>query len=291
MDDSFIKSKKRMNLKVHHALHYSYNAPVVLDQHTLYIYPRTYPHQRILSYHLFIEPLPSKIVRNVDVEGNVQQLAYFFSNPVTYLNVSAEMVVSSDPVNVFDFVLFPFSTQKFPFLYDNHIYKYLIPYLNRDDVTKNVEEFARKIADETNWETVPFLVTLSKYIKENFAYQNRAFGMAYPPDETLRDRTGSCRDYSRLFISASRSLGIAARFVSGYLYGNPMQAHELHAWVEVYLPGAGWRGFDPTEGKAIINNHLSLGASADFDQLAPVMGSFRGFANASLRTQVNIEIS
>jgi transglutaminase-like putative cysteine protease len=279
-----------MNLKVHHALHYSYDFPVVLDQHTLYMYPRPYPHQRVLEYTLFIDPLPSKIVRNVDTEGNAQQVAYFFNGPVNKLIVDVLMTLSSDPVNVFDFVLFPFSTKNFPFLYEDRIYKYLIPYLNRTDVTTNVEQFARKIAAEVNWETVPFLVQLSRHISENFVYQNRAFGMAYPPDDTLRDRMGSCRDYSRLFISSCRSLGIAARFVSGYLYGNPLQAHELHAWAEVYLPGAGWRGFDPTEGKAIINNHISLGASADFDQLAPVMGSFRGFANASLVTAVDIEV-
>ena len=277
-----------MNLKVRHTLHYTYNFPVVLDQHTLYIYPKPYPNQRVLDYTLFIDPLPSQIVRNVDAEGNAQQIAYFFNGPVTGLTVDAVMTLSSDPVNVFDFVLFPFTTQNFPFLYDNRIYKYLIPYLNRNDVTNNVEQFARRIAAEVNWETVPFLVQMSQYISENFKYQNREFGMAYPPDDTLRDKIGSCRDYSRLFISSCRSLGIAARFVSGYLYGNPMQAHELHAWVEVYLPGAGWRGFDPTEGKAIINNHISLGASADFDQLAPVMGSFRGYANASLETHVDI---
>lgn len=285
-----INSKNYMNLKVHHSLLYTYNFPVVLDQHTLYIYPRPYPNQRVLEYSLFIDPKPSQIVRNVDAEGNAQQVAYFYSGPVTGLTVDAVMTLSSEPVNVFDFVLFPFSTQKFPFLYDNQIYKYLIPYLSRNDVTNYVEQFARKIAAEVNWETVPFLVQMSQYISENFIYQNREFGMAYPPDDTLRDRMGSCRDYSRLFISACRSLGIAARFVSGYLYGNPLQAHELHAWVEVYLPGAGWRGFDPTEGKAIINNHISLGASADFDQLAPVMGSFRGYANASLITQVDIEM-
>lgn len=279
-----------MNLKVHHRLQYNYNNPIVLGQHTLYMYPRAYPHQRVTDYRLYIDPQPSKIVRNVDVEGNVQQLAYFFNSPVSYLTVDAEMTVSSEPVNVFDFVLFPFSTKKFPFLYENTVNKYLTPYLNKTDATLYVEQFARKIAAQVNWETVPFLVELSKYIQENFTYQNREFGKAYPPDETLRDRTGSCRDYSRLFISACRSLGIAARFVSGYLYGNPMQAHELHAWVEVYLPGAGWRGFDPTEGKAIANNHISLGASADFDQLAPVMGTFVGSTSATLSTQVDIQL-
>ncbi|WP_254562365.1 transglutaminase family protein [Dyadobacter diqingensis] len=279
-----------MNLKVRHTLDYSYDFPVELDSHTFYLYPKSYPHQRVLQYSLVIDPVPSNIVKNVDAEGNVQQVVHFFNGAVTNFKVQAEMTVCSDPVNVFDFVLFPFTTQFFPFLYDNRIYKYLIPYLDRSDVTGYVEQFARRIASEVNWGTVPFLVELSKYIAENFSYQNREFGVAYPPDDTLRDKTGSCRDYSRLFIAACRSLGIAARFVSGYLYGNLMQAHELHAWVEVYLPGAGWRGFDPTEGKVIANNHISLGASADFDQLAPVMGFFRGSAQSSLVTHVDIAL-
>lgn len=278
-----------MHLKVQHTLDYHYDAPVVLNSHTLYLYPKSYPHQRVLNYSLMIDPLPSNIVKNVDAEGNVQQVVHFFNGPVNRLYVQAEMTVCSDPVNVFDFVLFPFQTRTIPFLYDNRIYKYLIPYVDRGDVTTYIEQFARDIASKTHWETVPFLVELSKFIAGNFVYQNREFGMAYPPEQTLKDQTGSCRDYSRLFIAACRSLGIAARFVSGYLYGNTMQAHELHAWVEVYLPGAGWRGFDPTEGTAIANNHISLGASADFDQLAPVMGSFVGNAQTILSTLVDIQ--
>jgi transglutaminase-like putative cysteine protease len=199
------------------------------------------------------------------------------------------MVLSSHEFNVFDFVLFPFNTKNIPFQYPEHLYKYLVPYLGRNEITPYVEQFSRQIAAEARWETVPFLVELGRYIYENFAYQLREQGNALPPEDTLRDRCGSCRDFSRLFIAACRSLGIAARFVSGYLYGNPQQEHELHAWAEVYLPGAGWRGFDPTEGRAIMNNHISLGASADFDQLAPVMGTFQGQAASTLSTEVDID--
>ncbi len=165
-----------MNLKVRHSLDYSYDFPVELDSHTLYLYPKAYPHQRVLQYSLVIDPAPSNIVKNVDAEGNVEQVVHFFNGPVTSLKVHAEMTVCSDPVNVFDFVLFPFITKNIPFLYDNRIYKYLIPYLSRNEATTYVEQFARKIAAEVNWGTVPFLVELSKYISENFSYQNREFG-------------------------------------------------------------------------------------------------------------------
>ncbi|WP_026631294.1 transglutaminase family protein [Dyadobacter alkalitolerans] len=279
-----------MNLKVRHALEYQYTAPIVLEMHTLYLYPRSYPHQRLLEYNLSIDPQPSKIVKNVDVEGNVQHLIYFYNQPYSRLFVEASITVSSEPVNVFDFVFYPFETSKIPFLYDNRIYKYLIPYLDKTDATQQVEQFARKIAAHVNYATIPFLVEMSQYISQNFVYQHREYGNAYPPDDTLRDRSGSCREFARLFIGACRSLGIAARFVSGYLYGNPQQAHELHAWAEVFLPGAGWRGFDPTEGKAVINKHISMGTSADYDQLAPVMGSFLGYTGSRLTTNVDIEL-
>jgi transglutaminase-like putative cysteine protease len=277
-----------MNLKVRHSLEYQYNSPVVLENHILYLYPRFYPHQRLLDYTLLIDPLPSKVVKNIDAESNVQHVAYFFSQPVSRLYVEAVITIKSEPVNVFDFVLFPFESSKIPFLYENRIFKYLIPYLDKSDVTFAVEQFARNIADQVNWETTPFLVELSQRIANNFIYQNRIYGTAYPPDDTLRDKMGSCREFTRLYMAACRSVGIAARFVSGYLYGNPLQAHELHAWAEVYLPGAGWRGFDPTEGKVVENRHISMGASADFDQLAPVTGSFLGFTNSSLITHLDI---
>ncbi|MCF0038923.1 transglutaminase family protein [Dyadobacter fanqingshengii] len=279
-----------MNLQVRHSLEYQYNFPVVLEMHTLYLYPRSYPHQRLLEYNMFIDPQPSKIVKNIDVEGNVQHLIYFYNQPYSRLFVEASITVSSEPVNVFDFVFYPFETSKIPFLYDNRIYKYLIPYLDKTDATQQVEQFARQLAAKVDYATIPFLVEMSQYISQNFVYQHREYGNAYPPDETLRDRSGSCREYARLFMGACRSLGIAARFVSGYLYGNPQQAHELHAWVEVFLPGAGWRGFDPTEGKAVINNHISMGTSADYDQLAPVMGSFLGYTSSLLTTHVDIQL-
>lgn len=279
-----------MNLKVRHTLEYQYSSPVVLETHVLYLYPRSYPHQRLLDYALNIDPFPSKTVKNVDAEGNVQHLVYFYNQPYSSLFVEAVMTVNSEPVNVFDFVFFPFESSRIPFLYENSIFKYLIPYLDKSDSTVQVEQFARAIADQANWETIPFLVALSQHISSNFVYQNREYGSAYPPDDTLNSKSGSCREFARLYIGACRSLGIAARFVSGYLYGNPQQAHELHAWAEVYLPGAGWRGFDPTEGKAVVDRHISMGASADFDKLAPVTGSFFGYSGSALLTNVSIEL-
>ncbi len=277
-----------MRLSVLHRLQYSYEGNVRLNPHTLYLYPRLYPHQQLISYQLNISPSPSKVIQNTDAEGNIQQIVYFSPDLTGHLTVEAQMSIESLPINMLDFVLFPFSTQKIPFQYPAQLMKYLSPYLFPGQNNPYIEHFARKIASSVNWETVPFLVELTKQIQTGFSYNKRETGQALPPEETLRTKSGSCRDYSRLFTAACSSLGIASRFVSGYLFGNTQQEHELHSWAEVYLPGAGWRGFDPTEGMPVIHKHISLGASGDFDQLAPVMGSFNGIGNSSLETLVEL---
>jgi len=275
-----------MRLSVRHQLRYSYQEKISLNPHTLYLYPKLYPHQRLINYELEISPEPSKIIRNTDIEGNIQQIVYFNPEPADHLVVEAVMSIESLPVNMLDFVLFPFSAQKLPFQYPIHQQKYLSPYLISGSTHPYTEQFARKIAASVNWQTVPFLVTLAKHIQTEFSYIKRETGLALPPEETLRLQSGSCRDYVRLFTAACASLGIASRFVSGYLFGNELQQHELHSWAEVFLPGAGWRGFDPTEGTPVVHHHISLGASGDFDQLAPVMGSFSGTTTSSLQTSV-----
>ena len=269
-----------MELRVRHRLHYDYSGPVFLEPHTLYLYPRTGPHQRLLDYRLRIDPEPSLVVRNTDTEGNVQQLVYF-QGECRSLAVEAEMRVTSDPFNSFDFVLYPFDTEQMPFRYSANQQRTLASYLDRDGVTMAVEGFARRLANETRWQTVPFLTRLGACIREQFAYEIREVGPAHPPDQTLQTGRGSCRDFAVLFIACCRSLGLAARFVSGYLSGSPQQQHELHAWAEVYLPGAGWRGIDPTEGHLVGNHHLPLAASYFPDKLAPLGGTFRG---ASVRS-------
>lgn len=273
-----------MHLQVRHTSEYTYDIPVALGPQTLYLYPRTYPYQRLLDYQLVIEPIPSRIVRNIDVEGNVQQVVYF-NHPTNYLNVVAEMQLQSDEFNSFDFVLFPFETQRVPFRYPKAEQDLLQPYLEQVGVSERVESWARQIAAEAGWQTTAFLMSLNQTIRQ-FTYEIRELGAPLPPEQTLTLHKGSCRDYTTLFMAACRSLGIAARFVSGYLFGNPQQEHQLHAWVEVYLPGAGWRGFDPTEGSLVVNRHIFLTSTAKPELAAPISGTFTGQANSVLRSEL-----
>jgi transglutaminase-like putative cysteine protease len=276
-----------MNLHVRHTSEYTYDYPVALGPQTLYLYPRAYPYQRLMRYQLTIDPKPSRIVKNIDVEGNVQQLVYF-NHPTHHLRVTAEIELESDEFNSFDFVLFPFETQWVPFRYPAPIEKLLQPYLERVGVTERVETWARHIAARSSWKTTSFLMELNRTIRQ-FKYEIREVGAPFPPEQTLTQQRGSCRDYTTLFIAACRSLGIAARFVSGYLFGNPQQEHQLHAWAEVYLPGAGWRGFDPTEGTVVVNRHIFLTSTAQPELAAPISGTFVGRAKSTLRAELIFE--
>ena len=273
-----------MHLHVRHESEYTYDSPVALGPQTLYLYPRTYPYQRLLDYALRIDPKPARIVRNIDVEGNVQQVVYF-NYPTAHLSVTVEIHLQSDEFNSFDFVLFPFETKQVPFRYPKAEQELLQPYLERVGVSERVESWARQIAAGAGWQTTAFLTSLNQTIRQ-FTYKSREQGAPFPPEQTLSGRIGSCRDYTTLFMAACRSVGIAARFVSGYLFGNPQHEHQLHAWAEVYLPGAGWRGFDPTEGSVVVNRHIFLTSTAKPELAAPISGTFVGKANSVLRSEL-----
>lgn len=276
-----------MILSVEHTLHYSYSNPVSLTPHTIYLTPKASPNQEITSFKLEIEPIPNIIYKNIDLEGNAQSVA-FFNTQTDKLNFRARVEIVSDEVNPFHFIYFPFGAETLPFKYPERELELLQPYLTDEGVTTLIDQFARQIASEANWKTTDFLTRISKYIRYNFFYEKRLEGAANSPETTLISRKGTCRDYAVLMISACKALGLAARFVSGYCYGSELQAHELHAWVEVYLPGAGWRGFDPTEGRIVDFHYISLASSVQAELINPTMGSFRGNAFSSLNAFVDI---
>jgi transglutaminase-like putative cysteine protease len=276
-----------MILRVEHTLHYSYSNPVSLTPHTIYLTPKASPTQEIRHYELDIQPVPSLLFKNIDVEGNAQFVA-FFNTSCQELSIKASFEIESQEFNPYHFIYFPFDAEKIPFKYPEKEFSLLQPYLTQDGITTLVHQFSRQIAAEANWKTTDFLVKIAKHIRENFKYEKRLEGAANSPEKTLLTKDGTCRDYAVLMIAACKSLGIAARFVSGYCYGYELQAHELHAWVEVYLPGAGWRGFDPTAGVITNNQYITLASSSQAELINPITGSFRGQASSVLDAYVDI---
>jgi transglutaminase-like putative cysteine protease len=145
-----------------------------------------------------------------------------------------------------------------------------------------VAEFAATIAAGVNGQILPFLSELSRKIHQEIDMPIREVGQPLPAEQTLREKRGACRDASVLFMECCRSQGIAARFVSGYQEGdNEAERRYMHAWAEVYLPGGGWRGYDPTHGLAIADRHIAVAASARPEMAAPTRGTFRGTGAAS----------
>jgi transglutaminase-like putative cysteine protease len=146
----------------------------------------------------------------------------------------------------------------------------------RRDPDDSVTSFAESVRREVHAKTIPFLTTLNQRIAQRCRPAVRLEGDPQSPAFTLREGTGACRDLAVLFIDACRAVGLAARFVSGY-YGGPTQVEQryLHAWAEVFLPGAGWRGFDPLQGLAVADQHVPVAAAATPQAAAPIDGSLR----------------
>ena len=149
-----------------------------------------------------------------------------------------------------------------------------------------VAAWAAELAAAVNQNTTAFLIQLADRIHHDFQHVGRFEGEPMAPEETLAGRNGACRDTAMLFVAACRSQGLAARFVSGYSIHHPPEVseHELHAWAEVYLPGAGWRGYDPSLGLAVADGHLVLATAPDHRLAAPVTGTYRGTGVSSTMT-------
>lgn len=280
-----------MDILITHHLKYEYSNEVSLDPHTIYLFPRLNESLSLKKFKLDIFPEPSQIYQNIDLEGNIQTIS-FFNKKTKSLTFNALIEVETIPFNPFDFVFFPFEASKLPFKYSQNELLILAPYLENKNITTLIDQTARAIASESGWSTANFLVNLSNYINRNFSYLIREEGHAENPEYTLLHKIGSCRDYSVFFIACCHVMGLAARFVSGYYYSSNLEKNHLHAWVEVYLPGGGWRAFDPTQNNAVSNLHIPIAASLFPEKIGPVAGNFRGKSNSVLSTEVivrNIE--
>ncbi len=152
-----------------------------------------------------------------------------------------------------------------------------------------VRAFAEPISRDAGDSVLPFLNALNSELFERFGHDIRDHGPAHPPERTLGERSGTCRDLAVLFCAACRAMRIPARFVSGYALGAESEDRaDLHAWAEVYLPGGGWRGYDPAQGLAVATSHVAVAAAADPEMAAPVSGTYRGRASAAMQFALSV---
>lgn len=264
-----------MRIRVHHTSRYRYSRPVALGRHVFRFRPRADGVLLLRDFRLRVHPRPVVWSECMDLDGNSTVEADFDCSTEA-LTVIAQSSVETLRTNPFDFVV-EASWATLPVSDAGCLAAQLAPYRNRDETADLVDEFAFGVLREVGNQTAPFLTGLNRRISEVCSAKLRLEGVPQSPADTLRQGQGACRDLAVLFIDACRALGLAARFVSGYAGNLTREGPQyLHAWAEVYLPGGGWRGFDPTTGLAVADRHIAVAASANSRQAAPIVGHFRG---------------
>jgi transglutaminase-like putative cysteine protease len=278
-----------MRFEISHTTAYTFSRPVFLEPHIIRLRPRSDGSQHLIRFVLGIEPKPAGLSEGLDAEGN--SAAYVWFDGLTdRLSVATRLAVETLRENPFDYVLSDPAIDCLPMQYPVGLRLPLEPYLFREKPDPEIDTFARAIADEAGMRPHPFLMALNRRISQTCRVAIREEGDPQPPEVTLAEQGGACRDLAVLFMDACRAIGIAARFVSGYQEGDPTGgSRDLHAWAEVYLPGGGWRGYDPTLGLAVADHHVALAAGAHPSLAAPITGTFRG-ADASSHLQAHIQI-
>ena len=286
-------------LSVTHVTEYSYHEPVRFGPHRMMIRPRDSHDLRLLDASLTLSP-PGELRWLYDVFGNSVAIATF-SVDSDLLRIESEIVIDRYPDSGGGFEIEDYA-RRLPFSYPASE----VPDLGRaierhyPDPGRQVTEWTRRILEDpsVNGSTEAFLQLLTQSIKESFVYNERTEPGVQSPIETLSLQSGSCRDFAIFMMEAVRSMGLAARFVSGYLYdpsldgaeSNTVGAGATHAWVQIYLPGAGWIEFDPTNGGAGGGNLVPIAVAREPSQAIPISGTFDGMTNAYRGMNVEVTV-
>lgn len=261
---------------IRHAIQYRYQADVFLEPLILRLRPRSDVFQRLIAFDLHTLPEPAGRSDNVDLDGN-SSTSLWFNGLCDELSLVATSRVETLCSNPFQFIVTADAATRTPVEYPEYLRGFLEPFLRRIDPCEKLDLFTQEALQAADGQTVPFLGVLSTKIAKGFKVVVRREGPPKAPSVTLERRQGACRDLTLLFMDICRSVGLASRFVSGYTAApRDCALGELHAWAEVYLPGGGWRGYDPTLGLAVADRHVAAAASWSPEGAAPLVGSFRG---------------
>jgi len=279
-----------MIFRIRHETVYRYSAEAGLEPHAVRLEPRNDPAQRVRGFSLEITPKPVRISRALDAEGNSVSYA-FFEGRTDELHIRTQLEAETLRTNAFDFLFLDPDQARLPFAYPAG-HTLAADYRTASSSDPAVDGLMRDARREGGEGTVGFLTRLAELIPERVSPAIREEGHPMTPAETLASGEAACRDLTVLYLECVRRSGLAARFVSGYQRGDPDHPRDdLHAWAEVYLPGGGWRGFDPTLGLAVADTHVSLAAAATPAGAAPVSGTFRGDGvTATMETKLDLDV-
>jgi transglutaminase-like putative cysteine protease len=272
---------------------------VVFNEHRAMFRPRDSHDLRVLDARLVLSP-PGEVRWIHDVFSNSIALITF-ETPAAELRFESLIEIEHYGLSDPEWMLREFAAS-YPFRYDNDQVVDLMPTLqcHYPDPEGAVRAWALQFLDASeSTDTPDLLIRMTRAIKAGFGYQERAIHGTQAPTETLRLGSGTCRDYALLMIEAVRSLGFAARFVTGYLYDPALDgagaaltgAGSTHAWVQVYLPGAGWVEYDPTNGLVGGANLIRVAVARDPKQAIPLQGSYNGAADDFIDMQVEVRVT
>jgi uncharacterized protein (DUF2126 family)/transglutaminase-like putative cysteine protease len=272
-----------IHVALNHVTHYRYDRMVGLSPQIIRLRPAPHCRTRILAYSLTVHPTDHFINWQQDPEANYLA-RLVFPDETRELKIEVDLVAEMSVQNPFDFFLAPYAEQ-FPFKYDSNERRELVPYLVKAPATPLLATYLAGMPQE-RMRTIDFIVELNRRVANDIKYLIRLEPGTQLPEETLEKRSGSCRDSAALLVQLFRHLGMAARFVSGYLIqlvpdvkaldgpvGAKQDFTDLHAWCEVYLPGAGWIGLDATSGLLAGEGHIPLACTPEPSAAAPVSGA------------------
>jgi transglutaminase-like putative cysteine protease len=285
-------------LTVRHVTTYRYKQPVSFGEHRMMLRPRDSYDQRLLEARLGIDPEPFALNWVHDPFGNCVAIARF-SGRAAELRFDSMIRLDHEPNNALDFQLEDYALD-YPFSYSSEEVPDLLrtierQYLDRErEVDRWVHQFLRKQGPTSTRE---LLASITHAIHERFTYASRAEAGTQDPITTLKLGSGSCRDFALLMMEAVRSLGLAARFVSGYLAPSGrvdlkrLGGESTHAWCEVYLPGAGWVEYDPTNGLIGNDELIRVAVVRDPRQAVPISGTWTGFPSDFIDMTVDVAVT
>ncbi len=267
---------------LNHVTHYKYDRPVTLGPQVIRLRPAPHCRSKIISYSLKVEPEDHFVNWQQDPFANYQG-RLVFAKKATEFKVTVDLVVEMAVYNPFDFFLEP-SAENYPFSYEELLKQELAPYLAAEPLNDALKACLDRI-DLSERRTIDFLVAVNQMVHHAIGYTIRMEPGVQTPEETLTLGSGSCRDSAWLMVQLLRHCGLAARFVSGYLIqlkpdvksldgpsGTEVDFTDLHAWCEVYLPGAGWVGLDATSGLLAGEGHIPLACTPQPSGAAPIEG-------------------
>ncbi len=283
-------------LTIRHLTEYTYKQPVSFGEHRIMMRPRESYDQRLISASLTITPEPAELRWLHDVLGNSVAIARF-AQRASILRVESIAKLDHEPLPSAEVEIEAYA-RHFPFTYSSEDMPDLLRSIERGhlDPGRMVDDWARGfLKSDRGTDTLGLLTEMTSTIKREFTYVPRHAKGTQTPVETLELRQGTCRDFAVLMIEAARALGLAARFVSGYVY-NPSRTEgrvgggNTHAWVRIFLPGSGWVEFDPTNG--IVGNRglVRVAIARDPYQAIPLSGQWSGMPGSSIAMKVEVDV-